>query len=124
MGEIGTGTTVSFASGFLAEILSISGPTMSRGSVDMSHMGTTTNKVFKPTDLSDMGELTVELLFIPQDTPPINDAPESIAITFPDSAASVWTFTGFLTGFDVTDPLEDRMTATAKIKITGGVVIT
>ena len=69
-------------------------------------------------------EMTVEMAFIPKTTPPIGSDPETITITFSDSAASQWAFTGFMTGFEPSVPLEERATASATIRITGGVTIT
>lgn len=122
--EIGTGTTITFASGFFAEILDVSPPNASRESIQVSHMGTTDAHTFKPTDLADWGELTVEMGFDPATTVPITNAAETVTITFPDSGATTWVFEGFMTGFEPSDPLEDRMTATATIKVSGPVVQT
>ena len=123
MADIGTGTTITFSTGFFAEIVDISGPEASRESVQVSHMGTTTAHIFLPTDLVDWGDLTVELLLDPQTKPPVNAVAETVTITFPDSAATTWAFSGFMTGFDLGIPLEDRMTATATIKVTGDVTV-
>jgi len=123
MGEIGTGTAITFASGFLAEIIDISGPGGSRESVQMSHMLTTTAHIFSPVDLVDWGELTIELLFNPGTTPPIGSAEEIVTITFPNSAGTTWTFTGFMTGMEPAIPLEDRMTTTVTIKVDGDISI-
>jgi len=124
MATVGTGTTIAFASGFFAEILSVSGPNASRVSIPTSHMGTTSAHTFTPGDLVDWGELTVELAFDPSATPPIASSSESVVINFPDSDTSTWTMTGFMTAFSPSTPFEERATASATIKITGAVVIT
>lgn len=120
---IGTGTTITFASGFLAEIIDVSPPNASRESVQVSHMETTIAHRFLPTKLVDWGELGVEMAFDASTKPPVNDNPESVTITFPDSNSSTWTFQGFLTGFEPGDPLEDRATATATLKVDGDVTV-
>lgn len=122
--DIGTGTTVAMDSGFFAEILDVSPPAASRESIPSSHMGTTTAHTFSPATLVDWGEMTLEILFDPSLRPPIDDAAESVTITFPNSAASTWIFTGFMTGFEPSVPLEDRMTATATVKVSGDVSVT
>ena len=124
MGFNGTGTVIGFDSGFCAEILDISGPGGSRISIPMSHMGTSGEHVFEPGDLIDWGELTISIAFIPATEPPLDGASEAITLTFPDSAASIWTFNGFMTGFTPTTPLEGRATADCTIKVTGAVSIT
>ena len=122
--DIGTGITISFSSSFLAEILDVSPPGASRESIQTSHMGTTSAHIFTPADLVDWGELVVEMAFAPSTSPPMNGAVQTIVIVFPDTGAAIWTFQGFITGFEPSAPLEDRMTATATIKVTGSVVVT
>lgn len=123
MAFIGTGITISFATGFFAEILDVTPPGVSRESIQTSHMGTTIAHDFIPSKLVDWGELSVELQFDPGDDPPINTDPEEIIITFPNSAATTWTFQGFMTGYEPSAPLEDKMTASATIKVTGDVTV-
>ena len=121
MAELGTGTTITFSTGFCAEILSISGPGLSREMIDISHMGTTTAHAYMVADLYDAGELTVELQFVPGTAIPIAGAFETVTITFPDSGASTLAFSGAMSGFEPSIPLEDKMTATATIKATGAI---
>ncbi len=122
MAVIGTGTTVTFSSGFFAEILSIGGPDAERVSIATSHFGTPNNShTFVPGDLTDWGSADFELAFDVQTKPPIQNVIETITITYPDSAASTEAFSGFMTGFTKTIPLEERDTATATIKVTGDV---
>jgi len=125
MAFVSTGTTISFANGFCAEILDISGPTISRESIQTSHFGTSTAHTFVPATLIDNGEVTVELAFIPSTTPPATSVISSCVIAWSDSAGdSSWTFDAFVTGFDAKAPFEGRATATLKMKITGTIAIT
>ena len=121
---VATGTTISWESGFLAEILDIKGPEASRESIQTSHFGTATNHTFTPADLVDWGEITIEIAFQPGETPPISSAVSSMAITWADSTSSVWTFSAFMVGFAAGAPFEGRATATCQLKISGGVTIT
>lgn len=129
MADTGFGTTITFDSGFLAEIRSINGPSISREFIDTSHMGTAGGyRTSIPQDLADPGELEVEMLFDPDEEPPIDGAPESVTITWPipsgGSTAATWVFSGSLVGFDVTAPYDDLMTATARLKIHGAITVT
>lgn len=129
MADSGFGTTITFASGFLAEIRTINGPSISRGFIDTSHSATTGGyRTSIPQDLADPGELEVEILFDPNEDPPIGQASEAITITWPLPAggltSAIWAFTGSLVGFDVTAPYDDVMTATARIKIDGAITVT
>jgi len=123
MADIGTGITIAFGtSSFTAEILDVNPVDASRGSVNVSHQGTTTAHVFTPTDLIDWGDLSFTMQFDADDEPPLDQAAETITITFPvKSLATGATIagTGFMTGFSVTAALEDKMTAEATIKWSG-----
>jgi len=120
---IGTGTTVSIGGVAIAEILDVTPPGMSRESIQSSHMGSTIAHDFIPSKLYDGGEVTLEIAFDPNWAVPISAAAQSVVITFPDSGSSTWTFDAFVTGYEPTDPLEDRMTASLTLKVTGAVTI-
>ena len=62
-------------------------------------------------DLTDPGELTVDLQFASDVLPPINGASEAITITFAD--AETYAANGFMTGFTFTGEVEGLMTGTA-----------
>jgi hypothetical protein len=126
MGDVGTGTTITFSSSFFAEVLDISGPGFSREAIDTTHMGTTVAKTYIPGDLYDGGELTVEMAFVPSTdmTTPITGTTETVTITFANSQASTLAFSAFMVGFEPSIPLEERMTASATLKVTGAVTHT
>jgi len=122
--DVGTGSTITFSSGFFGEILSIGWSGISREAIETSHMGTTGGRTFIPGDLYDPGELSVELNFEATDdvTTPIAAAAETVTVTFPGS--DTWAASGFMTSFEITDPLEDKMTASATIKFSGDITVT
>jgi len=123
MAEISTGMTITFDSGFFAEILSVNTSGMSRGSIDVTHMGTTGAREFIPAALVDNGSVDIEFSYIPGTTPPIQDAVanpavlDSCAITF-DGPHSI-TGNAFMTDFSISAQLEDKITATATLKFAG-----
>ena len=119
--DVGFGTAITFQSGFFAEIISVAWGGISRESVETTNMATTNaTKTFMPSDIYDPGELTVEMAM---DTdaldapPPITAAAETVTVTFPDTSS--WACSGFMTGFDVDIPMEDRITGTATLKLSG-----
>jgi len=134
--DISTGATITFAtSGFTAEVTAIGLASVNRGSVDTSHFGTAApaagkygNRTFIPGDLSDPGELTMEIHFNPDTTPPIDAVAEIITIQFSasdtDVTGATFVGTGFATGWDMTGPLDDKMTATLTVKWSGNITIT
>ena len=121
MATLGTGLVVSFASGFLAEIIDATPPEASRESIDVTHMGTTVAREFTPSDLIDWGEASFDIQMDPGQRPPIDQAAETITMTFRDG--EVWSFTGFMVGYAPAVPLEDKDTATCRIKVSGDVTI-
>jgi len=127
MAEQGTGTTLTFGtSGFTSELLSIGGPGWSRESVDTAHMGTTTSLSFEPADLYDGGELTVEFAFDPSKTPPLTAVVETITVDWAGlGAGQIWSFSGFMTNYEPgSAAINERMTASATLKVTGDISIT
>lgn len=117
------GGTISFSTGFLAQIISVTLPEQAREAIDTSHAGTTGGDMtFIPSDLIDHGELQVELNFDETTAPPIDSAAETVTITF--ASATTWAFTGFMTNYSAEAPIDDRMTATATIKVSGDITVT
>lgn len=120
MADSGFGTTITFSTGYFAEIISVDGPDLSREAIDTTHMGTTSGRMtYIPSDLIDGGTLSVEMAYVPATAPPISSAAETVTVTYPDS--STCSFSGFLTSFSPSIPIDDRMTASAEIKVSGDV---
>ena len=112
MADSGFGTSITFACGVFAEILSVDGPDLSRDPIETTHMGTTNGwKTFIPSDLKDGGTLSVEIAYVPGTSPPIAAAESTCTVTYPD--ASTVSFEGFMTSFSPSVPIDDRMTASA-----------
>lgn len=134
--DVGTGTTVVFGtSAFTANLTSVTWDGMDRASVETSHMGTAApgagkhgNKTYIPGDFSDPGEVTMEIHFDPDKEPPIDQPIETITVSFPlvagDATPASWAASGFVTSFSVNDPIEDLMTATMVIKLSGNITLT
>lgn len=123
--DIGTGSTVTFGtSGFSADILSVNMSGITREAINTSHMGTTNDHTFMPTDLVDNGTLELEIAWLATLTPPIitNAAAETVTVVFAGSATT-WSFSAFQTELSMAIPLEDKMTATCTFKISGAITI-
>lgn len=122
----GTGATIAFGtSSYSADILSINGSGITRPSIDTSHMGSTV-RTFIPGDLVDNGTVEVEIIFDPDDQPPISAAAETITIEFnsPETTGAQAAGSGFVTDWEFGAPLEDKMTGTYTIKWAGAVTWT
>lgn len=120
---IGTGSSVVIATGnFVSKPLSIDFSGISRPDVDVSHLGLTDWMEFLPGDLSDPGELIVEVLANVAVVPVLNLPPATIDILFPGT--DKWSASGYLKGFEMTLPLDDKIIGTATFKFTGAIAYT
>lgn len=121
IGELGTGASIAFATaptGYFGKILNIEWSNISRPSVEISNFGSVAAREFIPGDVYDPGELSVDILADPTQIPPIGKAAETITLTFPGASPNTWAATGFMTGFSMTLPLEEKIVANATIKFT------
>ena len=132
--DIGTGATLTFASGLFANIMSMNWNGVARPAVKTSHLLTTSADTFIPGDRYDPGGLALELQFQPDALGPtalisqLNQGTTGITVTFPipagRSAGATMVGTGFLQDIDVTVPDEALMTMSATLKYTGTVTMT
>ena len=124
-GVDGLGTTITFpTSEFSANIIDVDGPSMERGAIDVTHMGTTTAMTFIPAKIYDGGSVNITFEFNGGDDPPIDQAAEAIVIDWAGSnGTGQHAFSGFMTNYKPGAKIGDRMTAEATLKCTGGVTI-
>lgn len=121
----------SIASGTaIAQVTNISGPGLSADTIDVtSHDSTGGYREFLQS-LKDGGEISLDLNFDPTGATHknasggfLNDFQTGTAVNytlaFSDAATTVWKFSGIPTGFEVEAPIDDKLAATATIKITG-----
>ena len=116
---LGHGTTITFDTGFFAEILSMQWTGIERTVVPATTFGTTGGKAFEPADLTDAGELVVDILHSSTEVPPLGSAAETVTITWPDAQTHI--FTGFMSGYEINVADEEKVRATARIKATGAI---
>jgi len=131
--DVGTGTTVVFGtSGFTSLITNVSWSGISREALDTSNMATAAptgdnfaNMTYIPSALADPGTLELELLFDPDQAPPIDAVTETITVSYPlvvgDSTPSKWECSGFVTDFSSDAPHDGVMTASMSVKLTGNI---
>ena len=122
MADVGTGITISFAtSGFSAELTDIQSPEAQRGALETTHQGTTVACTFTPQDLVDWGSLEITGHGDPATDPPIDEPAETLTITWPDG--DIWSFDGFMTNYRLSAPLNDLMSFSATVKVSGDVTV-
>lgn len=116
---LGHGTTITFSTGFLANILSLQMTGVERAAVEATTFGTTGGKAYVPGDLVDGGELVVEIQHDDTAVPPMEGAAETVTINWP--GVETIAFTGFMTGYEISAADEEKVRATARIKVTGAI---
>jgi hypothetical protein len=121
MAHDGHGTTITFGtSGFSANLIDVSGPSVERGSIDTTHMATASALTFIPADLYDPGGVELTFEFNGADNPPIDAVAETITIDWAGaSGTGNWSGSGFMTNYKPGATIGERMTATATLKLTG-----
>jgi len=129
MASLGFGTSITFQSGFFAEITDVKISGIARESVDVTNFASTNGwKEFIPSEMKDGGELEVEIIHDTNDAAPVDQASETVTITFPlkgaESSGATYASSGFMTNYDITVPGEDKITATATIKFSGAPTVT
>lgn len=124
--DIGWGTTISFASSFLAKVTGVRWTGLAREARETSHMTSTNGwRTYLPTDLKDPGTLETDLLFDKNAATKTNiaSAPETVTVTYATpaggSSGGTWACSGFMLTFDTDIPMDDVMTASSNIKFTG-----
>ncbi len=126
--DIGQGTYVTFgtalhsATGY--KITGVNHGGISRAVADATHM-TSTAKEFVGSSIYDPGELSVEVLFDPSVKPTAdmaNVATNQVVTVFwanGGTTVAQWTAFGFATGFEAGAQMEDMMSGTLTIKLSG-----
>lgn len=120
----GQGTIIAFGTtSFVSFVDNIDTSGLSREALDTTHLATADAKTFQPTDLVDSGEIGLELHFDPDEFPPIDQPAEVVTITWPipegGAAGATWVFTAFMTNFDASAAVGEKMTASATLKVSG-----
>jgi hypothetical protein len=124
-----SGTTITFATGFFAQINSIDWTGINRKAVETSHMnlsaaaeGKFGNATFVAGKVIDAGSLKIEMNFNPDTIPPVGSAAESTTVTW--ASGATWVGSAFLTDFEVKGATDECITATATLKYSGNVTVT
>ena len=108
----------------VGQVLDLTPPNVSRDTVEVTHSKSTERWREFIGGLKDAGEASLEINFDPADattTAFLNDINTDTAgyykIVFPD--ATEWGFAALATNFDPGAPIDDKMTGTFTVKLTG-----
>lgn len=125
---IGMGSKVSiFNSGTsayddIAELTNITLPDFVRDAVEATHMQSPDETREYIAGLKGIGEMGLEMNYIPSDSDVIlaaqNAGKKSFRLTFPNNVT--WTFTGIVTKYSPADPMDNKLSASVSIQVNGG----
>lgn len=113
----------------IAEVTDIGGPTLALDPLDVtSHTSPAAFREFIG-GLLDGGEVTFTINYVPTDSTHDNTTGILSQLTgrltrnweliFPDVPNTKWSFTAFLTAFETSEPVDDRLMAEITLKLTG-----
>lgn len=127
---LGKSTLLKNGSTTIGQVVSISGPSWSVGTIETTLLAST-NKTYLQ-GLPDGGEVSAVIQYDPADSSQqiltglmATPAVSTWSITFTDAGAAVYAFSGILTGFEIGGmEQESIVTANISIKLTGAITIT
>jgi predicted secreted protein len=114
----------------VGEITDVTPPSFSKDTIETTHHASTGGIRTFVGGLVDTGEASLEVnygvadaghVFLRDAALAANDAPTNFKITYSDSADTTETFAAIVTGFEASSPMDDRMTATITLKVSGGI---
>ena len=125
----GNGTTFSWAGGAVADVISISAPSVSVATIDTTNIASVHRTFLGGT--IDSGEVSLELMYDPMVDTDLEDDWDNTATTAPIARACVITFSdsatfsfsAIMTAFSSNVAIDDKVTASITLKITGAVTV-
>ena len=112
----------------IAEVRSISGPTLTNDIIDITNMDSVGGVREFKAGLTDPGDLTFDINFQPTEGTHddvtgtlsllISKVTRNFRLVFPDGSRT-WQFGGIIVGHPVSFPIDDAITASVTLKITG-----
>lgn len=111
----------------IAEINSYSGPNKTRTMIDVTSLDSTDGYKEFITSFRDGGEVALEMNFTPTGYALMNDDFEvedsrDYRITLPNTPTTEFEFTAYVSALGMAIPLEDKVTASVTLKITGPIL--
>ncbi|MEU1194921.1 phage tail tube protein [Streptomyces sp. NPDC005813] len=120
----GDGATPSEVFTAIAEATGISGPGLSRETLDVTSHGSPDGWMEFIGGLKDGGEVSVDINYQPAEHDALVDDfedndPRNYQLVFPDPDETTWSFKAILTGFEPDAPYDDKLSASLTFKVTG-----
>lgn len=117
-----------------AQVTSISGPSLSADVIDVTNHASTNAWEESVVGILRSGDITVEIVYDPANATHKNGANGllsdflarvsiTVTLVFPDTGATEWTFSAFVTGFEPSMPVDGALTAAVTFKPTGNMTL-
>lgn len=131
--KIGDGATPTEGFTTVAEVISISGPALALGTIEVTNMSSASNYREFVAGLKDAGEVKLDINFLPTDG--TQDASAGLLkdfddrtlrdfqLVFPDASTTTWSFSAFITAFSPSAKVDDRLTASVTLRVSGAPVL-
>ncbi|WTW96606.1 phage tail tube protein [Streptomycetaceae bacterium NBC_01309] len=108
----------------LANVTNISGPGLSRETIDVTAHDSPNQWMQFLGGLKDAGEVSVDVNYDPAEHDTLiadfdDEEPRNYRVVFPDTGTTTWEFAGIMTGFEPDAPYDDKLTASLTFKVTG-----
>ena len=108
----------------IAQVKAISGPGLSIDTVDVTTHDSTEGWEEVVVTILRSGEVTLDIVYDPAIHDSLTDQmvsklSDDYELQFPDDAYTSFTFDAFITSFEPSAPVEDALTASVTLKITG-----
>ena len=106
----------------IANVTSISGPSLSRETIDVTAHDSPDGWMEFVGGLKDAGEVSADINYDPSKHDTLvadfdDDEPRNYQLVFPDG--TTWSFAAILTGFEPEAPYDDKLAASLTFKVTG-----
>lgn len=128
----GFGTQLKIGTNVIAEVQDISGPSLSLETIDVTSFSSVDGWKEYIAGLLDAGEVSFEINYVPTESTHKNAAGglvyllatrtrQQFHLMFPDNTA--WTFHAYVTSFEPSAPVADKLGASVTLKLTGKPVL-
>jgi len=127
--KIGDGATPTENFTTIANVMDISGPSLSLRTAESTHQTSTGGWADYIGTIKDGGQVTFPILFDPVENTHdagaglikdmVDRTKRNFQIVFPDTANTTWTIPALVTGFEPGAPVDGNLTANVTLKVAG-----
>lgn len=122
MAMLGTGTTITIGGSSAAGLLEITGPSSQASLVRSTHLGSTAHEYLG--GLPDFGDFRYTIQMQENASPiTVGGAAQEVVITWPDSGATTWTFDAIVQSAEPVARLDEVITISVSMKVTGSIAV-